>query len=211
MTRRGHAEVIINALSEYTVGMDVQYDERDIYPILDAITDEYAQKNLLQWMRLGDPNVPNQYTIEFEDVPVYYDQRRALCFSDLPANPIALPNGRGIDFVSPMRNMNKQVYVVNRNQIPLMAHDPNYGEGNVYGWQEGLKFFYTKRYDETNAPKMLFRIVSASASSVNNDAEYPIDPAMVNSVRNDVINYFLKTEQSKQDLTKDNRNDNGGK
>jgi len=208
MTATEHAEIIINALGEYSVGMDFPYDTRDIFPILDSITNAYAKKSMLEGMKLGDSNVPDQYAVEFKNLPIYFDRDYALCYINLPARPIALPFGRGVDFVSPMRNRQSQFYVINRNQMPNSFGGLGGNEGNTYCWKEGGRLYFTTQFDETDAPKVFLRLIISSASSIDRDAEYPIDPAVEYEVRNAVIQYFLNIDARNQDLTKDSVNTN---
>jgi len=203
MTAREHAELILNNLGEYRVGMDMPFTLRDIYPILDAVTNAYAKKSMLEGMKLGDANVPDQYAIEFKNLPIYYDADYNLCYTPLPANPIALPFGRGVDFVSGMRNRQNQFFVINRNQMPNSFGGIDANEGNTYCWKEGKRLYYTTQFDETNAPKVFVRLIVSSASSIDRDAEYPLDPSVEYQVRNEVIQYFLTMEARSQDLTKD--------
>lgn len=205
MTKREHAEIILNYLAEYTIGMDLQFEERDIYPILDSVTNAYAKRNMLENMKLGDPNISDQYALEFKNIEIFFDKDYALCYSNLPAKPIALPNGRGVDFVSGMRNRNSQFYVVNRNQLTLQPEQEI--EGNVYCWKEGSRIYYSKRFDETNAPRVFMRLIVSSASSVDADSEYPLDPSVEYEVRKEVINYFMAINSDTQDLTKDGNNE----
>lgn len=205
MTKREHAEIILNYIAEYSIGMDVQYEERDIYPILDSVTSSYAKRNMLENMKLGDPNISDQYALEFKNIRIYYDADFALNYSNLPANPIALPNGRGVDFVSGMRNRNKQFFVVNRNQLTLSPETDI--EGNIYCWKEGTRIYYSKQFDETDAPLVFMRLIVSNASSVSPDSEYPLDPTIEFEVRMEVIKYFMSINADLQDLVKDGVND----
>lgn len=205
MTKREHSEIILNNLAEYTIGMDLQYEERDVYPILDSVTNSYAKQNMLENMKLGDPNVSDQYALEFKNLEIFFDKDYALCYTNLPAMPIALPNGRGIDFVSGMRNRNNQFYVVNRNQLTLQQD--NNIEGNIYCWKEGKRIYYSKRFDETDAPLVFMRLIVSSASSIDPDAEYPLDPSVEYDVRLKVIEYFKNISSDKQDMLKDGNNE----
>ena len=208
MTATEHAEIIISNLAEYMVGMDKPYEVRDVFPILDSVTNAFAKRGMLEGMKLGDQNVPDQYAIEFKNLPIYYDKDYNLCYTPLPATPIALPFGRGVDFVSGMRNRQKQFYVVNRNQLSNSFGGWDANEGNTYCWKEGKRLYYSTQFDETNAPKVFVRLIVASASQIDRDAEYPIDPASEYEVRNAVIQYFMGIDDREQDLTKDRANTN---
>lgn len=208
MTGRAIIESILDYFAEYNRGMDLALEERDVWPILCDITNRYAKIGLFDNMKLGDdPNLPEHYTVNFKNQPIYLDSDFDLCYTPLPAIPISLPNSRGIDFASSMRNRRNAYIICNRNQVPMISSGGKkyYSEGAVFCWQEDGKIYYDTIFDATTNIKVFVRLAVSGANSIGMDVEFPIDPAMLQTVRDEVIGYFMKNDSRAQDLTKDSR------
>jgi hypothetical protein len=206
MTGSEFVDSIIKYLSNFKESMDFRLDDRDVWIVVCDILNGYAKRGLFENMKLDDPTVPDQYATTFTGVEgkglnIYYDPIRALCYSNLPAKPINLPSRRGYKLIAPVRNMENAFWICDaneaRNAMRIM------GNSKVLAWPEGKKMYYSKRFDETNAPFIVMILVIAGASSLEMDAELPIDPAMAFQVRTDVINYFLPKTDKELDTTRD--------
>lgn len=208
MTGRESIELILQFFSDYNRKMDDPLTERKVWPILCDVINEYAKNGMLENMKLGDPNVPSQYVIPFYDVPIYKDPKRNLCYSNIPATPINLPFRRGMQLVCPMKNMNRRVIICNLNELPSAARSgAKNAESQITGWVEGKRLYYGNAFSNDNAPKMLFEIIVSGYGSVDMDMELPVDPAMSQKIRQEVIDYFEFNLNRHQDFTKDMRSD----
>ena len=192
-------ETILDYFANYNRGMDNALEERDIFPILCGVVNEKAKLDIFGNMKMGDNNVANQYVVTFDNVKIYRDNHRALNCSVLPAMPINLPNRKGFVLVCPVRNMNKRVILADVNHIAAMATSPSPDmEGNIVGWKEGDKFYYWTSFDETNAPIMMFQMVVSGFGSIGMDSELSCDPAMEQTIRQEVIDYFMYNLKNRQ-------------
>lgn len=206
MTGAGFVDSIKQYLANFKETMDFRIDDRLIWGVVCEIVNGYAKRGLFENMKLDDPTVPDQYATTFtgeegKGINIYYDQIRGLCYSNLPAKPINLPSRRGYKLIAPIRNMENAFWVCDateaRNSMRIM------GDSKVLAWAEGKKLYYSKRFDETNAPYIVMILVISGASSLEMDAELPIDPAMAFQVRTDVINYFLPKTDKELDTVRD--------
>jgi hypothetical protein len=210
MTGAAFVESVLDYFSEYDRGMGLALEERDVWIIACDIINKQAKIGLFENMQAGDPNAPEQYTMNFRNITIYRDNELALCYSNLPAQPISLPSERGIDFVSGMRSRNNPFVICHRNQVPMVASGGKkyYEEGATYCWKEGKRLYYDVDFDETNMPKIFMRIVGAGASAIDMQSELPLDATQVQAVRLETIDYFMANEKRRQDFTKDSRQDN---
>lgn len=206
MTGAEFVDSIKQYLANFKESMDFRVDDRLIWGIVCEVLDNYAKRGLLENMKLDDPTVPDQYATTFmgaegKGLSIYYDQIRGLCYSNLPAKPINLPSRRGYKLIAPVRNMENAFWVCDvneaRNAMRIM------GDSKVLAWAEGKRMYYSKRFDETNAPFIVMILVISGAASIEMDAELPIDPAMAFQVRTDAINYFLPKTDKELDTVRD--------
>lgn len=209
MTGAAFVESILDYFAEYDRGMDLALEERDVWVITCDFINAQAKLGLYENMQAGDPNAPEQFTISFRNVPIFRDNELALCYANLPAQPISLPFERGIDFVSGMRSRNNPFIICHRNQVPMVSSGGRkyYEEGATYCWKEGKRIYFDTDFDETNMPKLFIRIIGAGASSIDMQSDLPLDSTQVQAVRERVIDYFMANEKRRQDFTKDSRQD----
>ncbi len=200
------AESILDFIAKYDRGMDEALDFRDIYVVLDRVTNAYAKKGLLADMKLSDdPNLPSGYVVNFDNQKIYFDPKYELCFSDLPANILNLPYEKGIDFVSSMKNRFNPYLVVSRNEWFLAGRSMAAGaDGNVLVWREGARLYYSKRFDGSENIDVFMRLAIAGTGSISEDAEYPIDPSVEQAIVSEVIKYFVGNPMP-QDPAKDSK------
>lgn len=204
MTARQQAELIIGYITKFDRGMDSYIEERNVYPIFFGEMNAFAKMGMMENMSMGDRNMPECWSMNFYNLAIYRDNDLGLCYSNLPALPIQMPYNKGIDFVSSMRNRDNSYVICDRNQVPNRSEDKGAQQGTVWCWKEGGRLMYSEDFDETNAPKVYMRLfVSDFTTVLDMDAELPIDGAVAQKIRNNVIAYFMPEDARNQDLTKD--------
>ncbi len=105
-TRTQIIELVIRQLA----GGDPQWtfrwgDEREVGMHVDQIRDVLVSQELLkEYFTYPERNIDDTMVARFEEVPVIWDGRLNLWYSELPARNIGLPNNRDIVQISTMKN-----------------------------------------------------------------------------------------------------------
>lgn len=204
MTARQEVETIIGYITKFNRNMDSYLEERIVYPIYFGEMNAFAKMGFIENMNSGDRNMPECWSMNFKNVPIFYENDFARCYSNLPATPLQLPYNKGIDFVSSMRNRDNAYIICDRNQVPNRSEDPNALQGVVWCWKEGTRLYYSKIFNRDDNTTVFMRLfVSDFKTVLDMDAELPIDGAVAQKIRNNVIAYFMPEDNRNQDLNKD--------
>jgi len=200
MTGAQFVETILDRIADFDRTMYDLVEEMDVWPVVCSIADKYAKIGLFDNIKFGDdPNLPEQYLVDFKNVKIFYDKEYNLCYSLLPATPLSLPSDRGIDFVSSMRNRTNAYIICNRNQVPMISKGgkKNYSEGSVYCWKEGKRIYYDTMFDETTNTTVFMRIAVSGFSGIGMEEEMVADASVLQDIRNEAVQYFIsKTKQA---------------
>lgn len=205
-TKRQIGQYVQEYLSRWNITADQPVDIRDVYAQLDRVVNKYAAKGLFENMASGDRNTPDNYLTTFFGVKIGWDPVQEICYSNLPARYISLPNGRGIDAVFPEGSREGELYPLPRHFKSSFRYSPNKGlSGHDGYWTEGDRIYFTKKYTVAGAESMTIRLVIASAADIDEDALYPIDPGMESQIVDEVIGHFIGSNKMPQDKTSDGR------
>lgn len=209
-TKRQLAQSILGQYEKWAPKSDTQIDIRDIYVILDRVANKYVRKSLTENMSDGDRQVGDSFIRAFNNVPIYYDADRDLCYSVLPSRFVDLPNGKGIDMVAPMQNIGKAFYPVSRHHLSSFRNSPLMNKW--YGfWEENdgyeQRLYYSKKFDGTGITEVLVRLVIPGMEAVSEDAAYPIDPGMESDIVDEVLARLVGNDRRAQDKLTDGRSD----
>jgi hypothetical protein len=205
-TKRQLAQTVQEYLANWDISNEQAVDIRDVYVVLDRVTNKYAKLGLLENMSYGDRNTPDSYLTTFKNVPFGLDTNQDICYSILPARYINLPNGRGIDAIFPTGSRGDSLYPLPRHFLGAFKYSNGKKlSGNDGYWVEGQTVYYTKKYDVSGVVKMVMRLVIADSSSIDEDATYPIDAGMEKTILDEVIAFFMPNQIRAQDKVSDNR------
>lgn len=205
-TKRQIAQSVLGYLSNWDIQADQAVDIREVYIVLDRVSNKYAKLGLFENMQSGDKNVGASYLTTFPQVPIVYDPVQMLCYSVLPSRYLNLPFGKGIDAVWPSSERSATLKPVPRGFLSSFRNSPTKQlQGNDGYWVEGNLMYYTKRYDGSGVVDVFIRLVISDSSAIDEDATYPIDPAMEKTIIDEVIAYFMPNEMRPQDTVADNR------
>lgn len=205
-TKRQIAQSIQGYLANWDIQADQAIDIREVYVVLDRLANKYAKLGLFENMRFDDKNVSPCYLTSFPNVQIYLDAQQNICCSDLPARFIQLPHDKGIDAIFPMSNRAKTFKPVPRGFISSFRKSKAKGlQGNDGYWVEGAKIYYTIKYDGTAIEDVMIRLAIADSSAIAEDATYPIDPSMEQTIIMEALSYLLPNEARPQDRVADNK------
>jgi hypothetical protein len=203
-TKKQIAQSVQDYLANGTASNESQVDLRDIYVVLDRVTNKYAKLGMFANMQMGDRNVAECYIVTFEDVPILRDPRTEMRYSVLPARIMDLPNGRGIDSVYPMGDRSKALKRVPSNFLSSFKFSM-VGKKDRYWIESVNKIAYSTQYDVSAVDKVDIKMPCAGAESIDPNAVYPIDPGMEADIINEVISFFMPNERRGTDSVADNR------
>lgn len=170
------AQQIIRRLSGGEKRSDSELDRREVMRLVAQAINEKIKENFFENYKLGEPGVEGQYIATYKNVAVLKDTDTNEFYSILPSNYAALPKGRGIRQVSPMKNQRVPFIIrENGNQGIYNTLPAGKLEGRIGVYPEGLRLNYTSDMDKAGVKKVLIKIAVGAPDSLAEGDPLPID------------------------------------
>jgi hypothetical protein len=175
------AQQVIRRISGGDQPADSQLDQREVIKLVVQAMGEKIKENFFENYKLGDPGYDGMYIATYKEQNVLYDSGRGEYYSVIPSNYVALPNGRGILQVSPMRSPRKAFKIRKAGNVAIYDNLPAGNlQGNLGVYPEGLKLFYTgevKKAGIIGNKTVIIKIVSGGPDAIGDNDPLPIDQA----------------------------------
>jgi hypothetical protein len=182
---------------------DSQLDRREVVLKLRQIMNEKAKISFFENYKLGEAAIEGQYVATYLNIDIQKDTDRNEQYSEIPVSYVALPKGRGIREVSPMKG--------NCNPFAILQHGAKgiyrtlpAGElqGHIGCYPEGNRIYYSGNPISKGFNKVLMKLAVAAPDSLDESAPIPIDASIENQLVNELVVFFQNKVQ--QDKLNDN-------
>lgn len=200
------AQQVIRKLSGGDQSKDSQVDRREVIKIITQIISYKAKIDFFENYKFGEQGIDGQYIATYKNLSPTLDTDRSEYYVTLPGNYVALPNGRGIRQVSPMKNPRK-AYIIRTagNQVIYNNIPAGNLEKNIGVYPEGGKLYFTGdviKEGFKSGAKVLVKMVSAGPDSIGESDPLPMDAAAEKSVVDEAFAWF--TDKLPQDKINNN-------
>jgi hypothetical protein len=138
---------------------------------------------------LGEKDINNQYIQIYPNVEVKYNEEEDYYYSDLPTDPISLPNDMGIYQISKMQGTQEPFKPMNLGMSFIFSNLPSY---TTY-YSDNKKVIYQNLEPEVKKVKMA--IIAARPNDIHDDD--------VHEIKELVLNQLLKVKNIPQDKLND--------
>jgi hypothetical protein len=165
-TKKDIAFTILKSVGGFSDDSD--NDIREIYFHLDSIGDKVRYDMILEGMNSNTIDISSYLKI-YKSVPTLFDSELDLYYSTLPASPINLPFGKGLWFISPMKDQNSP-YIPRRSSAVQLTSVLGYSrmQGRNSYWREDGRVWYVNKPVES----VLMKLIPVG-ENVEEDDTYP--------------------------------------
>lgn len=195
------------------VPRDTSFDEREIAKVIRDNAHYQLKGEWFELKKAGYNVVDSHYVAQFDNVAVKEDPDTYLCYSDLPAEYVALPEGLGIQRVAPMpsyRNQNPDAFIpIPPNFEDIWGNLPAGMMEHQFGFKPARgKIIYTRKGQHSplgdGIKKVSVSLVIISPEDISMDAHFPAPP----EIRNTIIQQTLEMFGIRMTESRDNLNNN---
>jgi hypothetical protein len=198
-TKKQIAEQAMRILSGGHLKPDRTLDIRELMLHLDQLRDKAVQDYIYNSVNRGDYHVDDSFLSFYESLSVETPGANGLAYVDLPAEPIALPNGMGIYQVSPVDDMEQVFIVCSPGQMAIYASsDALEQDGKTFCWAVDQKL-----YLKNNSESAVTILMVASSKDIAETATYPVPPDMEKSLLQELVQMFGVMQQLPHDEAED--------
>lgn len=192
LTKGKLADQVMRYIARYDRPREERLDERDVLMRIDQETNYLAKQNMLENMESQGLSVDPQFLTTFKNIEVKHDSDYNLDYIDLPARYVALSSNRGVDLICPMQSRQHPFIPLDKGHIGLYENNlAGPIQGRTGFWIESGKAYFNKDVKGV-WNKLLVRLVLADASSITDDAPYPIPAELEAQIVEKVAVFFLK-------------------
>lgn len=204
-TKNKLAEQVIRRLNGGDSSVESQYDKREIILFIEQALAALVKSEFMASLRIAGPHIGSQYISSFINVPILRDEDRDEVYSIIPHDYVNLPNDRGIQQVSMMKDQTSAFVPVRNGSTALFSKSPaSRLEGRIGFYPEGNRIYYKKDLLKDGCDKVLIKLIVPSPSELDDDDPYPIPTDMQLPVINEVLK--LMGVQVQTDDVNDNSN-----
>lgn len=202
-TKAKLAEQILRILNSGNPTNDNDIDIREIMLAIEQERDRLVRLRLFESLKLGDDTIPGDVISSFDNILIKKDHDKDMLYSELPGNPMSLPNDYGVWQVS-----------YQKNQRDTFIRMPNGGMG-LYGnllasalggregfFVEGKKIYYNDNV-QCCGSKILLKMV-LSSGAISDDENFPIPSDLEAEVIRNILQLYGMTKQMPNDEQNDN-------
>lgn len=197
------AQQVIRKCSGGNQSKDSQLDRREVMLKVRQIMNEECKKSFFENYNLGEPGVEGVYVARYTNVDVLKDTNTNEEYSNIPSTYVALPNGRGIREVVPVKSGCYPLIIRKHGAKGIFAMLPAGNlEGELGCWPEGNKLIYDRSLLAKGIKKVTIKLAVAAPDSVAEDDDLPIDESAASSIVDKAVAFFI--QQMPQDRTNNN-------
>lgn len=204
---------VIDALTKNTHTRDSAYDERVVILKLRQIANELMKGEWRQAYIDGERTVSEHFIATYL-CDVELNEERRLCYANIPANYMSLPNHTGVQRVAPATGKTDK----DKAMIPINPFEMDIYGGLNAGMLEGQlcyetdrgKIWFRSRFGKNlideGIKKVEVKVVAIDPVDVAPDDIFPLPPELHASLVDRVFEYFGVAQGIQQDLVNNNNN-----
>jgi len=198
------AEQILRIINAGDVTADSKYDIREIILAVEQERDRLVRLRLFESLQMGEMIVAGDVISSFDNVLIKNDSVKDMLYSDLPGNPLSLPNDYGVWQVSYQKNQKSAFIRMPNGSIGLYNGLLSSNLGGREGYfVEGNRIYYNDNVSDCCGHKVLIKMV-LNSGSIANDVLFPIPADIQSEVIRNVVQLFVQSKG----LPHDEQNDN---
>jgi hypothetical protein len=198
------SEQILRILNSGDITNDNDIDIREIILAVEQERDRVVRLRLFESLQIGEMVVAGDVISSFDNVLIRKDHDKDMLYSDLPGNPLSLPNDYGVWQVSYQKNQNNSFIRMPNGSMGLYNGLPSSSLGGRNGFfVEGNKIYYNDSVSDCCGHTVLIKMV-LNSGSIANDVTFPI-PA---DIQSEVIKNVVQLYSMQKQIPHDEQNDN---
>jgi len=194
--KKFYAQSVLNELSNDILNRDFHIDEREVFFQLDRIVNELGRKSYFENWQLSGALLDESFitTWDEDNAIRVVDEEDQYSYLELPADPMDLPRGAGIQEIFPMERgeYNQSVVIVSHADVRLYQ---NQKAGNMqaklWGYRKGNRFYFGEdnvggKFGEYFGVRLAIR----DSSFISLTANYPIPADKQHAVVSLCVQWF---------------------
>jgi hypothetical protein len=206
-TKKKVADRVISKLQNAYPNIDFRAIQiREVFFVVDDIVNSLARANYFQNWKLGIAGVDEAFITTWDgaNAITVVDPEGAQSYIELPATPVALPMGDGIE-VWPT---NFEYGAVRQRKHSDIRRTRNLMSGNMQlqlgGYRAGTRFVFDQiNVGKNFAQTMGVRLPIKDSTSISETANYPIAADVLEEVIDRAVLYFFEKRESPTDTVRD--------
>jgi len=203
-TKSQIAEQILRILNSGDVTSDNDIDIREIILAVEQERDRLVRLRLFESLQMGEMIVAGDVISSFDNVLIKKDNDKDMLYSELPGNPLSLPNDYGVWQVSYQKNQKSAFIRMPNGSMGLYNGLPSSALGGRDGFfVEGNRIYYNDSVSDCCGHRVLIKMV-LNSGSIANDVTFPI-PA---DIQSEVIKNVTQLYSMQKQIPHDEQNDN---
>ena len=198
------AEQILRLINSGDVTSDNDIDIREIILAVEQERDRLVRLRLFESLQMGEMIVAGDVISSFDNVLIKKDSVKDMLYSDLPGNPLSLPNDYGVWQVSYQKNQKSSFIRMPNGSMGLYNGLPSSALGGRDGFfVEGNKIYYNDSVSDCCGNTILLKMV-LNSGSISNNVSFPIPADVQSEVIKNVTQLFSIQKQFPHDEQNDN-------
>jgi hypothetical protein len=203
-TKKKVADRVISKLQDAYPNIDFRAIQiREVFLVVDDIVNRKARENYLQNWKMGFAGVDEAFITTWDAVSVV-DVEGQQSYIELPATPVALPMGDGVE-VCPV---NFEFGAVRQRKHSDVRRTRTLMSGNMQhqlgGYREGTRFVF----DQVNVGKnfsqtMKVRMPIKDSTAISETGSYPIAADLMEEIIDTAVQYFYEKRENPTDVVRD--------
>tara|TARA_R110000787_G_scaffold284584_2_gene398489 strand:+ start:15961 stop:16587 length:627 start_codon:yes stop_codon:yes gene_type:complete len=203
-TKRQIAEQVLRLINSGDVTSDNDIDIREIILAVEQERDRLVRLRLFESLQMGEMIVAGDVISSFDNVLIKKDLVKDMLYSELPGNPLSLPNDYGVWQVSYQKNQKSSFIRMPNGSMGLYNGLPSSALGGRDGFfVEGNKIYYNDSVSDCCGNTILLKMV-LNSGSISNDVSFPIPADVQSEVIKNVTQLFSIQKQFPHDEQNDN-------
>ena len=203
-TKRQIAEQVLRLINSGDVTSDNDIDIREIILAVEQERDRLVRLRLFESLQMGEMIVAGDVISSFDNVLIKKDLVKDMLYSELPGNPLSLPNDYGVWQVSYQKNQKSSFIRMPNGSMGLYNGLPSSALGGRDGFfVEGNKIYYNDSVSDCCGNTILLKMV-LNSGSISNNVSFPIPADVQSEVIKNVTQLFSIQKQFPHDEQNDN-------
>ena len=203
-TKRMISEQILRILNSGDVTMDNSLDLREIMMAIEQERDRLVRMRLFESMQLGQAEIPGDVISHYDNVGIFLDSNKGMLYSNLPNEPLSLPNDYGVWQISYQKDQYDTFVRMPNGSLGLYNGLLSSSLGGRKGFfVEGNRVYYNANVDDCCGNKILLKMV-INSGNIDEDANLPIPADLISEVIKNVVQLYAMVKQMPNDEQNDN-------
>lgn len=211
-TRQYYSEQVLNNLAGSGLrNRDERIDQREVYPVLDAIINRLAKENYLENWKAGFGALDELWITRFEWITPTDSDDEGPSTIALPATYAPLPKLQGISevyfensFDAVTKKYFDTVLVISQSDSRSYRNNPaGQLQGRISCWPSGTSLVFNKANIGADYGRVGMALVIKSAFDISDQAPYPIPASAESQLIQEATDIFLKRRFTPSDKIRD--------